>query len=352
MQATLGEGNTPLIPSTHIGPSLGLSRLFFKLETCNPTGSYKDRFVAAEVTRLLERGGKACVATSSGNAGSSLASYCARYEIACAIVVSREAPEGKLVQMRAHGAKLFLVKDFIVSPEVTDKVLQCLQRIAEERNVAMVVSAYQYCPEGMRGVQSISDELVGQCAEGLDHVFVPVGGGGLFCAVCRGFDEVAEAQPGARPRLHPPRVHVVQPRGCPTIVDAFERGADDIRPVESTTRISGLAVPFDIDAGLALKLLRANGGHAFGVDDDEVYEAQQMMLATEGIYCEPAAATALAGLRRAVTKEIVHRDDTIVCLVTGHGFKDPESIDRAAARHPAAFIEEGELEGRLLAMLS
>ena len=95
-----------------------------------------------------------------------------------------------------------------------------------------------------------------------------------------------------------------------------------------------------------------NGGHAFGVEDDEVYEAQQMMLSTEGIYCEPAGATALAGLRRAVTKEIVRRDDTIVCPVTGHGFKDPEAIDRAAARHPAALIEEGELEGRLLAMLS
>ena len=347
MRASLGEGNTPLVPSAHIGPSLGLKRLFFKLETCNPTGSYKDRFTAAEVTRLLKLGVKACVATSSGNAGSSLASYCARYEMACAVVVSQEAPEGKLAQMRAHGAKLFLVKDFIISPDVTDKVLRCLQRIAAERNVAMVVSAFEYCPEGMQGVQSISGELREQCGEGPDHVFVPVGGGGLFCAVCRGFGENAGSQ--SRPQ---PRVHVVQPRGCPTIVDAFERGADEIQPVASTTRISGLAVPFDIDAGLALRLLRQNGGHAFGVDDEEVYEAQQMMLAHEGIYCEPAAATALAGLRRAVTKEMVHRDDTIVCLVTGHGFKDPESIETAAARHPAALIDEGELEGRLLAMLS
>ena len=343
MQASLGEGNTPLVPSTHIGPSLGLSRLFFKLETCNPTGSYKDRFIAAEMTRLLERGVKACVATSSGNTGASLASYCARYQIACAIVVSRETPEGKLTQMRAHGARLFLVKDFITSPDVTDNVLRCLQRIAAERNVAMVVSAFRYCPEGMRGVQSISAELREQLSGGPDHVFVPIGGGGMLAAVCRGFAET----PGPQPK-----VHAVQPRGCPTLVDAFERGADDIRPVESTTRISGLAVPFDIDAGLALQLLRENGGHAFGVEDDEVYEAQQMMLATEGIYCEPAGATALAGLRRAVTKEIVRRDDTIVCPVTGHGFKDPEAIDRAAARHPAALIEEGELEGRLLAMLS
>ena len=343
MQASLGEGNTPLVPSTHIGPSLGLSRLFFKLETCNPTGSYKDRFIASEVSRLLERGVKACVATSSGNTGSSLASYCARYEMACAIAVSRETPQGKLAQMRAHGARLFLVKNFIVSPDVTDNVLRCLQRIAAERNVAMVVSAFRYCPEGMRGVQSISAELRAQLSGGPDHVFVPIGGGGMFAAVCRGFAET----PGPQPK-----VHAVQPRDCPTVVDAFERGADDIRPVESTTSISGLAVPFDIDAGLALKLLRENGGYAFGVEDDEVYEAQQMILAGEGIYCEPAAATALAGLRRAAAKDMVRPDDTVVCLVTGHGFKDPESIDTAAARHPAAFIEEGELEGELLAMLS
>ena len=215
MQASLGEGNTPLVPSTHIGPSLGLSRLFFKLETCNPTGSYKDRFIAAEMSRLLERGVKACVATSSGNTGASLASYCARYQIACAIVVSRETPEGKLAQMRAHGARLFLVKDFITSPDVTDNVLQCLQRIAAERNVAMVVSAFRYCPEGMRGVQSISAELREQLSGGPDHVFVPIGGGGMLAAVCRGFAET----PGPQPK-----VHAVQPRGCPTLVDAFERG--------------------------------------------------------------------------------------------------------------------------------
>ena len=91
----LGEGNTPLIPSASTGASLGLAQLYFKLESCNPSGSYKDRFIAAEVARLVRLGVRACMATSSGNTGSSLAAYCARYRIRCAIVVNQDAPAGK-----------------------------------------------------------------------------------------------------------------------------------------------------------------------------------------------------------------------------------------------------------------
>ena len=341
LRATLGEGNTPLIPSVAIGPKLGLKNLYFKLENCNPTGSYKDRFVASEISRLLERGVNACVATSSGNTGASLASYCARYGMLCSIIVSPETPAGKLVQMRAHGARLFLVKDFITSADVTGKVLATLERLSRERDLALVVSAYRYCPEGMRGVESISKELTEQRGGGIDHVFVPVGGGGMFTAVSRGFEQAK----GPRPK-----VHVVQPRGCPTVVEAFERGAGEVRAVESTTKISGLSVPFDADATLALNTLRDNGGHAFGVEDEEVYEAQRMMLAQEGIYCEPAGAAALAGLRRAIVKEVVHPDETVICPVTGHGFKDPESIGNAADKYPGVLLRESELEERLVGL--
>jgi len=240
--------------------------------------------------------------------------------------------------MRAHGARLLQVKGFISSSEVTNTVMETLERLSGERNMPLVVSAFRYCPEGMAGVQSIAPELSEQCGGELDHVFVPVGGGGLFTAVCRGFDGISGTSP---------KVHVVQPRGCPTVVDAFERGVDAVRAVESTTKISGLSVPFDADATTALTALRANGGDAFGVEDDEVYEAQRMMLSEEGIYCEPAGATALAGLRRAVVKGIVGRDDRTVCLVTGHGFKDPESVSRAAAEYPPVLLEAGELESCL-----
>jgi len=339
--AHLGEGNTPLIRSEWIGPSLGLANLFFKLENCNPSGSYKDRFVAAEVSRLLRIGARGCLATSSGNAGSSLASYCARYGISCSIVVNENAPAGKLEQMQAHGAHVFRVRGFITSPSVTTGVFEILSRLATERDVPLVVSAFRYCPEGMVGVQSLAYELLQQVTPHIDHVFIPIGGGGLFSAVCLGFEHSDFG--AARPK-----VHAVQPKGCSTVVASYERGDDEIRPVESTTRISGLSVPYDIDAALALKLLRRCGGMAFGVDDDEVYEAQRLMLMREGIYCEPAAATGLAGMMHALKRGLINRQDNIVCLVTGHGFKDPDSIRRAAAQNAAALIDPGELQDAIL----
>ncbi|MBM3774648.1 MAG: pyridoxal-phosphate dependent enzyme [Acidobacteria bacterium] len=338
----LGEGNTPLVESVRIGPALGVRRLLFKLEQTNPSGSYKDRFIAAEICRLLRLEARACVATSSGNTGSALAAYCARYGVECAIVVNPDAPAGKLAQMQAHGARLLRVRDFIASPGVTASVMRRLAALSSERGIPLVISAYRYCPEGMAGVESIARELARDCPS-IDDIFVPVGGGGLFTAVCRGLGPPA---PGARR----PRVHAVQPAGCSTVVAAFERGDSEIRPVESTTCVSGLAVPFDIDASLALEHLRQSGGSGFAVSDREVYEAQGLLLRQEGIYCEPAGAAALAGLRQALARGLAQPDGTIVCLVTGHGFKDPQSIERLAAENPSGVIDESELEGRLVEM--
>jgi threonine synthase len=135
------------------------------------------------------------------------------------------------------------------------------------------------------------------------------------------------------------------------VVAAFESGVDTIEPVESTTRVSGLSVPYDIDASLALGYLRKFGGRAFRVSDNEILETQQMLLSQEGIYAEPAGATALAGLRRAVSEGLVKPDQTTVCLVTGHGFKDPESIQSAAAKNPAASLEISDLKDAISALV-
>jgi threonine synthase len=333
----MGEGNTPLVESVHLGPSLGI-RLFFKLEMCNPSGSYKDRFIAAQVREFQKIKVNACVATSSGNTGSALAAFCARYGILCAIFVNEFAPAGKLLQMQAHGARVFRVRDFITSPAVTQNVFARLSGMAQEHSVPLVVSAYRYCPDGMRGVESIALELSEQCGNRLDHVFVPVGGGGLFTAVCRGF---------SRSPVHP-KVHAVQPEGCATVVSAFREKREEIRPVESTTRISGLAVPYDIDAGSALRALRKSGGEAIGIPDGEVFAAQKRMLREEGIWCEPAGAAALAGCLKACRQGRIEAGESVVCLVTGHGFKDPDSLSEAAQENVISLISEEGINADLL----
>lgn len=321
---TMGEGNTPLVESRRIAPGA----VFFKLETTNPSGSYKDRFIAAELTRVIAEGRRVCVATSSGNTGSALAAYCARYALRCVILVNSDAPAGKLAQMRAHGAIVLRVPGFVTSGETTQQVFACLNEFVQSGRAALVVSAFAYCPIGMAGVQTIAAEIAQQLAE-VEHVFVPVGGGGLFAAVCRGFAGESRR----------PRIHAVQPEGCPTLLNAVRNGRDIIEPVTSTTRISGLSVPFDIDASLALRLLREGDGFAIGVTDEEVYRAQRALVRQEGIYCEPAGATALAGYWRAVREGLVAGGERAVCLVTGHGSKDAASMEAIASDADSPLVD-------------
>jgi threonine synthase len=334
--ATIGEGNTPLVESVSIGRDLGL-RLLFKLEMCNPSGSYKDRFIAAQITQFLASGVTACVATSSGNTGAALAAFCARYGIACAILVNEFAPLGKLQQMQAHGARVLRVKEFITSARVTDGVYRRLRQMSVEDGIPLVVSAYSYCPEGMQGVESIAAELSAQC-EAADHVFVPVGGGGLFTAVCRGFEKCGAPRP---------KIHAVQPDGCATVVSAFNSGGGEIPSITSTTRVSGLSVPFDIDASLALRELRQSGGFGIAIPDEEIFSAQKRLLREEGIWCEPAGAAALAGCLYAKKRAWIATGETVICLVTGHGFKDSDSLTTVLREHPVELIDENEISSQL-----
>ena len=334
----MGEGNTPLVESVRIGPELGV-RILFKLEMCNPTGSYKDRFVAAELAHRLRQRRTACLATSSGNTGSALAAYSARYGMQCAIFVNQDAPAGKLMQMQAHGARIFRVKGFITSPEVTASVYRRLRAVTEASGAPLIVSAYRHCPQGMAGVEAIAEEILASISGTPNHVFVPVGGGGLFTAIARGFHSA---------KCSKVKIHAVQPAGCATVVSAYEQGREEILPITSTTRISGLAVPFDIDAGRALAELRRCGGWGIAVSDEAVWEAQSRMIHEEGIWPEPAGAAALAGCLQAHRKGQLQRGATVVCIVSGHGFKDAGSLQAAIKSNPDHLICADDIDTSLL----
>jgi threonine synthase len=312
---SLGEGHTPLVESTS-QTALAGSRLLFKLESCNPTGSYKDRFVATEVDRMIKAGVHTCIGTSSGNTGSSLATYSARYGLKCVVIVNQDAPKGKLVQMQAHGARVVRIPGFVSDAGITSTTLALLQELSEHYFVPLVVSAFRYCPEGMHGVQRIASEL---SAANPDHIFVPVGGAGLYSAIVQGFIERQRELP---------RIHAVQPEGCLTLVASYLNNTSEIRSVHSTTRISGLSVPTDLDASRGLRLLHKCNGTGIAVSDAEVFSAQRTLVEREGIYCEPAGATAFAGWIRAIRDGMIGDAESSVCIVTGHGFKDPASISQ------------------------
>lgn len=335
-QITLGEGNTPIVRSRHLGRLVGLPNLYFKMEQSNPSGSYKDRFAAAAISFMVSQGKTKCIATSSGNTGAALAAYCAAAGIECRIAIVEAAPFGKLKQMLAYGAQIARVRDFGTDAGVTERVFAQLQQLGTRPDSSLQISAYRYSAAGMSGVQTLSYELAGQLELPIDHVFCPAGGGGLCVAVARGFGELVR-----RGELTaPPAVECVQPLGNDTIAGPLRDGSTQARPVACTTKISGLQVASVIDGDAAIQACRASGGSGHVVTDEEVWDAQRRMARTEGIFTEPAGAVAVAGALRAVAERRIDPQATVVCLVTGSGFKDETAVDRLIAGLECPLIDE------------
>lgn len=311
----LGEGQTPLIRSRYIGPLLGLHNLYFKLENLNPTGSYKDRFAAAFIGSLLQKGAPYCIATSSGNTGSALAAYCAAANTACYIVVVDNAPADKIRQMQLYGARTLMVEGFGLDTAITNAVFSQLEKRAAANNLSLPISAYRYCPEGMVGVQTIAYEVLDELQGNVQHIFSPAGGGGLTLAIANG---VIAYLPYTTCK-----VHCVQPEGNNTIAGALKSGAGQAQEVpRSTTKVSGLQVPGVLDGTDTLLRCRQTGGTGFLVTDEQVFEMQQLLACKEGVFCEAAGAVSVSALKEALDTGQVSANDTIVCVITGSGFKD------------------------------
>ncbi len=316
--------------SRRIGPAAGLPNLFFKLESANPTGSYKDRFAVAAISHLLAAGKTHCLATSSGNTGSALAAACAAADLPCLLAIVEPAPSGKLRQMLAHGADLFRIRGFGLDPDITARTFSRLRELGHRSGWSLEVSAFAVSPDGMSGVESIAFELEEALGPDLAHLFVPAGGGGLCLAIARGFDKSETVSPA---------VHCVQPSGNDTMAGPLREGRDHGRKADPcTTTISGLQVPNLLDANEVIAACRRSGGNGHLVEDDFIHECQRRLAREEGIFSEPAGAVALAGALQAAERGEIERDGLIVCLVTGTGFKDDASLDRMIADAEAPLI--------------
>jgi threonine synthase len=338
-QLSLGEGETPLVRSRSIGPAAGMKNLLLKLEMVNPSGSYKDRFAAAAVSHMLADGKRRCIATSSGNTGAALAAYTAAAGIACKIAIVETAPQAKLLQMMAYGADIFRVRGFGLDPEVTKVVFAALEAAASADDAELQISAFRYSPRGMGGVRSIACELAEQHEAPIDHVFCPAGGGGLALAVAEGYAMLRQRGKIQRGT----RVEVVQPKGNNTIAGPLREGAQKAQPVECTTHVSGLQVASVVDGDEVLPACRASRGTGHLVPDDATWEAQRRLAAEEGVFSEPAGAISVAAALRAVAAGEIDPEATVVCLVTGSGFKDMPSVERMLADKQAPLLEPDDV---------
>jgi threonine synthase len=321
---SLGEGNTPLLRSAHLGAALGVVELHFKIESANPTGSYKDRIAAVGISRLRELGKHAWAATSSGNAGAAIAAYGVRAGLDGYLFTLEKAARAKIAQILAYGPRVFAVERLGYDPVVEQATWRNIRTICDANNWMMLVTARRFTPHAMEGVKTIAYEICEQLGAAPGIVYVPVGGGGLLSATWKGFVEWRDA--GHVKRL--PRIVAAQPFGCDAITQAWQAN-HDVQPIDNcTSTISGLQLTAPPDGDLVLRALHESGGWAISVSDEATYQAQAELAGREGIFVEPAAAITLAALRADLSSGRLRGDEQVVCLLTGIGFKDANGLER------------------------
>ena len=306
----MGEGDTPLVQAAHLSSITGCD-VWLKLEGANPTGSFKDRGMTVAVSAAIGEGAEAVVCASTGNTAASAAAYAARAGLRGAVIVPEgKIATGKLAQALMHGARVIALRGNF------DQALELVRELARRHPIALVNSVNDYRVEGQKtGAFEVCDSL----GEAPDVLCIPVGNAGNVTAWWKGFQEYETA----------PRLHGYQAEGAAPLV----RGAPVEQPetVASAIRIGNPARWED-----AMNAFTASRGEVRAVSDAEILDAYTLLGSREGIFCEPASAASVAGLLR------YGAEGRVVCVLTGHGLKDPQTaMNQAASVVPC----EPDIEG-------
>ena len=315
---SLGEGSTPLVRAPGISERIG-AEVWLKLEGLNPTGSFKDRGMTCAVSDAVRHGAQAIVCASTGNTAASAAAYAARAGLRCAVIVPEgKIATGKLAQALMHGARVIAIRANF------DVALDLVRELCRQHPIALVNSVNELRIEGQKTAafeidEKLDDELGALC--------IPVGNAGNITAYWRGFQEL-----GRRPRMFG-----FQASGAAPLV--LGRPVEQPETVASAIRIGNPARWED-----AMNAMTASGGTVRAVTDQQILSAYTLLASTEGVFCEPASAASVAGM-------LVHGIGDarrIVCVLTGHGLKDPQTaLDQAGAVVPCE-AEIGAIERAVL----
>jgi len=318
---TLGEGGTPLVRSRVIGDELGLEALYFKLEYTNPTGSFKDRGMVLAVAKAVEEGATALLCASTGNTSASAAAYAARHGLPAYVVVpAGRIAAGKLAQAIAHGAEIVAIDGSF------DDAFRIAKELSRRPGVALVNSVNPYRIEGQK---TAAFEVVDDLGDAPDLLCIPVGNAGNITAYWRGFVEYHRLERSSGR----PKMWGFQAAGAAPIV--LGHPVEQPETVATAIRIGNPASW----AG-ALTARDESGGAVEAVTDEEILDAYRRLAQDEGVFCEPASAASVAGLLKQARAGAPIEGLTAVCVITGHGLKDPDTaLDIQAVRHdvPADF---------------
>jgi threonine synthase len=313
---SLNEGSTPLIEATRLSERLGV-RAYLKFEGANPTGSFKDRGMTVAVSRAKGRGAEAVICASTGNTAASAAAYAARAGLRGAVIVPEgKIAIGKLAQALMHGARVIALQGNF------DEALQIVRKLADKHPIELVNSVNPFRIEGQK---TAAFEVVEELGEAPGALAIPVGNAGNVTAYWRGFEELGAT----------PIVYGFQAEGAAPLVGGAP--VADPETVASAIRIGNPARWEE-----AMAAFTASRGRVAAVSDEQILDAYRWLAASEGVFCEPASAASVAGLlaHGLPVVEDAAPPESVVCVLTGHGLKDP---DTALSKAPPVINCENDL---------
>jgi threonine synthase len=310
---SLGEGFTPLIQARRLGARLGMTRLFIKDESLNPTNSFKARGQSAAITRARALGATTIALPSAGNAGNAAAAYAARAGLGAKVFLPRDAKPPFVQECTLYGADVTLV----------DGLITDAGRIAAEQGAPLGwydVSTLKE-PYRIEGKKTMAYEIAEQMEwTWPDWIVYPTGGGTGMIGMWKAFEEIEHigwVKPGRRPRMVS-----VQAAGCAPIVGAYEKGDETAPPWEGAATIAdGLRVPRAIGDFLILRAVRESGGTALAVTDRAMIDGMLELGSLEGVSAAPEGGAALAAIKRLLDDSLIKRDDSVVLFNTGGALK-------------------------------
>jgi len=341
---TLFEGHTPLYDAPRSAEYCGLARFRLKHQGCNPTGSFKDTGMTAAVTQAVLLGAHTAVCASTGNTAASLAAYAARAGLQSAILLPRgQISAAKLAQSLDYGAAVC---------EIEGNFDDCMRLIQELGDDPAIYVANSINPFRIEGQKTVAIELMEQCQwQTPDHVVVPGGNMGNSTALGKGFQELMDL--GLIDRL--PKLQVVQAEDSAPLARLFaglkpaEKSGDarhlpeTMAPVENPkTLATAIKIGAPVSWQKSLRAVVRSGGNILSVTEQEIADAKAI-IGRDGIGCEPASATTVAGMKKLVAAGIVGREESVVGILTGHVLKDPDYVSRY--HHGSLSLDSGEPGG-------
>ena len=310
---SLCEGNTPLIPAPAVSEWLGGANVFLKYEGLNPTGSFKDRGMTAAVTHAKAHGVEAVICASTGNTSASAAAYAARAGMKCYILVpAGKVALGKLAGSLAYGGQVIEIDGSF------DRALELVQELSSKYPIELVNSLN---PARLEGQKTAAWEVCEQLGEIPDWLSLPVGNAGNISAYWLGFQECERGI----------CTHFCNKK-CEVLPKLFGTQASGSAPIVTgkkvdhpETKATAIRIGNPARWQQALTALDQSGGQITSATDEQIYEAYGFLARNEGVFCEPSSAASVAGLRKATQNGLNLKGQTVVCVLTGHGLKDPDS---------------------------